>query len=94
MTRHIRGIKISEAAAQLRIGSRALLQHLRMCRVFNGKLPRAEYLDAGYFRLEHRQYTLPGTRVKKYYTITLVTPEGLAFIQEMVSTHNADRVVH
>lgn len=85
------GVMIKEAARTLNIGSTTLFKKLRQYGVLNPRsnLPRQCMVQRGYFTLDERQFTKggsePGTPgYKQTYYVTLVTPAGLLYIQELL----------
>lgn len=81
-----RPVKINEAAKMLELRPKSVWRTLRQRQIITRKnLPAPEFIQRGLFTVETRQYLKKGTNVKKQYAITLVTSNGLAFINALMA---------
>lgn len=79
-------ITIAQAAKQLGIGSRTLFQLLREAGVLSEQnIATRAYVVSGELRNEHRSAFKTGTRIQRWYTVPMVTGNGMALLQEIVS---------
>jgi hypothetical protein len=89
------GLLIKDAAKQLQIGSKTLyaLLHQKGFIAPGTNYPRDEMVKAGYFKTQQRDCTIKRAGesggLTKHYYVTLVTPEGLKFLQPIVDNHKA-----
>lgn len=86
-------VTMQDAAKLIGIGPNTLFQKLRTAGVLTAQgglknTPRHRYVKAGYFRLKQTEYhTGP---VRHTHIKTLVTPEGLVFINDIITGANDD----
>ena len=78
------GILMEDAAEQLGTTTPKLFERLRTAKAFNGKLPRLQYTENGYFKIDQRSFTLRGTKIQKHYSVALVTGTGLAYLRDLL----------
>ena len=76
---------IKDAAQRLGLSSTRVFKTLRDHDVIGSmNVPRQPYRHAGFFDVEYRDRRVPGTGIRKQYSITTVTPRGLIFLQDLL----------
>lgn len=79
-------VALTYAAQLLSLKSDALVKRMRDAGMFSsGKIPRPDLIKAGYFIVEQRSWQLDNG-INKPYQITLVTLQGLAFLERALFT--------
>lgn len=89
------GIRIDQAARQLGVGSITLFRLLRQAGVLAANnLPRAEYIERGYFLVSHRSHPIEHTSgtFLRYYTVTTVTGAGMSLLADIVDNQKKEAI--
>lgn len=80
-----KGVTVQDAANELGIGSKRLFALLRKQGYFTGTIPRLQHIKAGLFAIEQRQFTFERSGAQRSYHVALVTPNGMAMINELIN---------
>ena len=80
-----KGLLVIDAAKALGIGPKKLRNLLRTKKLFSaGNWPRYERIEQGLFTLEQRSYNMPNSGAPRPYHVALVTPNGMAYLRDLI----------